>query len=100
MNATKNPHYGCRQKAEDRAGELNSALSSTQKAYQNEINALKKKTKEQREKIDVLNNQVRIFLTGENLLSKFVSTVLKVFFELLLDISIQFRGRNRFLWLI
>ena len=34
MNASKNPHYGCRQKAEDRAGELNSALSSTQKAYQ------------------------------------------------------------------
>ena len=56
-----NSHYGYRQKAEDRAGELNSALSSTQKAYQNEINALKKKTKEQREKIDVLNNQVGLF---------------------------------------
>ena len=49
----------CRQKAEDHSAELNSALSSTQKAYQNEINALKKKTKEQREKIDVLNNQVK-----------------------------------------
>ena len=52
----------CRQKTEDRAAELNSALSSTQKAYQNEINTLKKKTKEQREKIDVLNNQVKLLL--------------------------------------